>query len=428
MMQWLGRLLLGALAMAPVALNTPPACAAPGHFAFAWSGDPDGKGEDFIAVIDADPASPTYGALVTSAASGIRSKQNHHTEYWMPEGALLFANDHRAGTTAVMDLRDPLHPKVHATFADLAGFSHPHSFLRLPNGHVLASFQVEGTMHHGDDHAMVGKAGAAMTTMPSELDIGARPNLHGGIVEIDNEGRLVRSASTADPARPGDLLMAYSLLPLPDIDRVVVTNSAMRSEDRTGHTYQVFRLSDLKRLSTNDFDAPAGTYGETNPEEARTGQDGSVYVQTLGCGIERLTDLAADKPQSKLVWQFPGSGCGVPTIVSHYLIQSVPILHGLVVLDIRDGAHPVEVARTVIDPAYQPHWTVYDAVTRRVAVTGESPEDRLFMLRFDPDSGALSLDTAFHDANGRPGFDFTNRAWPHGWKGSAYAHGVVFSR
>ena len=422
------RLLSRALAAALLLSSAGPALGASGHYAFAWGGDPDGKGEDFIAVIDADPASPTYGSLIASAPSGIRSKQNHHTEYWMPEGGLLFANDHKAGTTAVMDLRDPLHPKVHATFNDLAGFSHPHSFLRLPNGHVLASFQVEGTMHHGGDHTMAEMAGPAMSGMADEVDIGAKPNLHGGIVEIDNDGHLVRSASTADPARPGDLLMAYSLLPLPDIDRVVVTNSAMRGEDRNGHTYQVFRLSDLKRLSTNDFDAPAGTYGEINPEEARRGPDGSVYVQTLGCGIERLTDLATDKPQSKLVWQFPGSYCGVPTIVGHFLIQSVPILHGLVVLDIRDGAHPVEVARTVIDPGYQPHWTVYDTATHRVAVTGESAEDRLMMLKFDPESGALAVDTAFHDAQGKPGFDFTNRAWPHGWKGSAYAHGVVFSR
>lgn len=420
-------LLTRALAGVLLLASSAPALAAPAHYVFAWSGDPDGKGEDFIAVIDADPASPAYGSLVTSASSGIRSKQNHHTEYWMPEGGMLFANDHKAGTTAVMDLRHPLHPKVHAQFADLAGFSHPHSFLRLPNGHVLASFQVEGTMqhggHHGGEHGM-----AAMPGMADELDIGAKPNLHGGIVEIDNDGKLVRSASTADPTRPGDLLMAYSLLPLPAIDRVVVTNSAMRGEDRNGHTYQLFRLSDLKRLSTSDFDAPPGTYGEINPEEARAGPDGSVYVQTLGCGIERLTDLATDKPQSKLVWQFPGSFCGVPTIVGHYLIQSVPILHGLVVLDIRDGAHPVEVARTVIDPAYQPHWTVYDPTTRRVAVTGETSEDRLIMLKFDPDSGALAVDTAFHAADGRPGFDFTNRTWPHGWKGSAYAHGAVFSR
>ncbi|MBS0360824.1 MAG: hypothetical protein JSR98_05560 [Proteobacteria bacterium] len=409
---------LGALLLSPAAA-TP---AAPGHYLFAWAGDTNGQGQDFIAVIDADPASPGYGRAVASAASGIPTHQVHHTEYWMPESGLLFANDHKAGKTAVMDLRDPLHPKVHATFEDLDGYSHPHSFLRLPNGHVLASFQVEGRMSHGADHQM-DHAGMAATV----ADVGAAPGVHGGLVEVDDDGHAVRAASTADPGRAADLLMAYSLLPLPDIDRVVVTNSSMRDEDKNGHTYQVFRLSDLKLLSTNDFDAPPGRYGEINPEEARRGPDGSVYVQTLGCGIERITDIASDHPRSKLVWQFPGSGCGVPNIISHYLIQSVPILHAIVVLDIRDGAHPVERTRLVPDPVLHPHWVGYDAKTRRLAVTGYD-ENRLYMLRFDPDTGALAIDTAFHDDKGKPGFDFDNRTWPHGWSGSAIAHGVVFSK
>jgi hypothetical protein len=397
--------------------------ASPGHYLFAWAGDPTGHSEDFIAVIDADPDSPGYGELVASAPSGIRTRQVHHTEYWMPPGGLLFANDHKAGKTVVMDLRDPLHPQVHATFGDLQGFSHPHSFLRLPNGHVLASFQLEGHMSHAPEREA--DAGQPTAAMPM-IDPGSQPGVHGGLVEIDDEGRAVRSVSTADPARPGDLLMAYSLLPLPDIDRVLVTNSSMRDEDHTGHTYQIFRLHDLKWLSTNDFDAPPGRYGEVNPEEARRGPDGAVYVQTVGCGIERVTGIADDLPRSKLVWQFPGSFCGVPSVVAHYLIQSVPIQHAIVVLDIKDGARPVEVARLQLDTVIWPHWTGYDASTHRLAVTGYN-EDRLFMLKFDPQTGALGVDTAFHDAHGSPGFDFDHRSGPHGGSGAAIAHGVVFS-
>ena len=55
-------------------------------------------------------------------------------------------------------------------------------------------------------------------------------------------------------------------------------------------------------------------------------------------------------------------------------------------------------------------------------------EYRLFMLKFDPETGAVAIDGAFHDQEGRAGFDLTNRAWPHGWTGAAQAHGVVFSR
>src|SRR5215470_6273491 len=89
-----------------------------GHYLFAWAGDTSGRGEDFIAVIDANPGSPVYGKLVASAASGIRTRQVHHTEYWMPEGGMLFANDHQSGRTVVMDVRDPLHPRVHVDFGD----------------------------------------------------------------------------------------------------------------------------------------------------------------------------------------------------------------------------------------------------------------------------------------------------------------------
>ena len=329
--------------LAALVVSTGPAAAAPGHYMFAWAGDPDEKGEDFLMVIDADPASPAYGTLVASAASGIPTAQVHHTEYWMPPGGLLFANDHKAGQTVVMDLRDPLHPQVHARFGELGGFSHPHSFLRLPNGHILASFQVEGHMDHGGGHA-----GMAMP------DLGVGDGVHGGIVEIDDEGHLVRAASTADPAHSRDLLMAYSLLPLPDIDRVIVTNSAMRPDDRNAATYQVFRLSDLKLLSTNALDGSGGRYGEINPEEARRGPDGSVYIHTLGCGVERITGIAGARPRARLVYQFPGSNCGVPNIVSHYMIQTVPLLHGAVVVDIARPERPVEVSRVVIDGAFTP--------------------------------------------------------------------------
>jgi hypothetical protein len=117
------------------ALSLP--AAAEGHYLFAWAGDPSGKGEDFIAVIDGDPASSNYGQLEATGASGIKTQQMHHTEYWMTESGLLFANDHAAGRTVVMDLRDPLHPKVHASFGDLAGYSHPgEPTLGQPRGNV----------------------------------------------------------------------------------------------------------------------------------------------------------------------------------------------------------------------------------------------------------------------------------------------------
>lgn len=377
---------------------------AAGHYMFAWAGDVNHQGNDFLTVIDADPASPTYGQLSATAATDQQTRQVHHTEYTMPESGLLFANDHLAGRTFIFDVRDALHPKAVASFTDLAGYSHPHSFLRLPNGHVLASFQHAQHAH------------------------GATLGSSGGLVEIDDRGAVIRAGSSADPALPDALLMPYSLLPLPEIDRVVVTNSSMHDLDAHGHTYQIWRLSDLKLLRTEYFDTGGRHYGDVDPEEPRRGPDGSVYVQTLACGIERITDLGASSPRSQLVYVFPGSFCGVPTIVGHYLAQSVPIIHGVVVLDLTDPAKPVEVARVVLNESFNPHWTGWDAKTRRLAVTGYGDVHRLYMLTLDPSNGAIKVDTAFHDSQGQPGFNFDNREWPHGWKGTANAHGVVFSR
>src|SRR6266705_6781577 len=72
---------------------------AQGHYLFAWTGDADGKGNDFLAVIDADPASSSYGRLVTTLATDQPTKLVHHTEYTMPASGMLFANDHLARRT-----------------------------------------------------------------------------------------------------------------------------------------------------------------------------------------------------------------------------------------------------------------------------------------------------------------------------------------
>jgi len=379
---------------------------APGHYLFAWTGDANGKGKDFLAVIDADPASPSYGKLVTTTATDQQTGSVHHTEYSMPASGMLFANDHEVGRTFIFDVREPLHPKVATSFNDMAGYMHPHSYLRLPNGHVLASFQ---HAHHG------GSEGLGAT---------------GGLVEIDDEGKVVRSASSSDAAFSDALLTPYSLVVLPDQDRVVSTNSSMHLETIfSGVTYQVWRLSDLKLLKTAYFDVAENRYSQVGPQEPRLGPDGSVFVQTLSCGIERITGVDTDQPKSQLVYTFPGNWCGVPTIVGHYLIEGLRAIHGLVVLDISNGAKPVEVSRLKLTDTYIPHWTAWDAKTQRVVVTaGLNTRGRLYLLKFDPKTGALSMDEGFRDTDGQVGFNFEDREWPHGWKGTGLPHGAVFSR
>ena len=79
----------------------------PGHYLFVWTGAQANEGNDFLLVVDADPASPTYGKLVTSVATDQKSMKAHHTEYEMPASGMLFANDHDANRTMVFDRDEP---------------------------------------------------------------------------------------------------------------------------------------------------------------------------------------------------------------------------------------------------------------------------------------------------------------------------------
>ena len=290
------RSLLLMMAMLGLAAAAPVRAAGPGHYLF--SGDQAAKGKDFLAVIDGGSASPGYGRLLISVATDQISVRSHHTEYEMPASGMLFANDHDANRSFIFDLRDPVHSRVETSFTDLAGFAMPHRFLRLPNGHVLASFQQA-------------RSGVAIAGMP-EMMGHAKSD---GLVEIDDAGKFVRAVANADPAHPGMLALPYSLTVLPAIDRVLVTNSPMQDDYLLQSvTYQLFRLSDLKLFGTWPLDPGPSLSGHIGPEEARLGPDGAVYVQTLSCGLQRVNGMDTAKPAAVLVHQFPGFSCGVPTI------------------------------------------------------------------------------------------------------------------
>ena len=398
-----------ALVVAALSLAAPAEAATEGHYLFVWTADQAKQNNDFLAVIDADPASPTYGKLVSGAGTDIKSVRIHHTEYQMPASGMLFANDHDSNQSVIFDLRDPLKPKVAARFSSMGGYAMPHSFLRLPNGNVLASFQFADHGGHGDHATMSGKTG--------------------GLVEIDDRARVIRSASNADPSLPDDGLLPYSLAILPKIDRVLVTNSPMQdSYLLSSNTYQLFRLSDLKLLGTYRLDPGPTGNGNVAPEEARVAADNSVYVQTLSCGVQRVAGIDTPRPVARLVHKFPGDFCGVPTIVGRFYVQSVPTIHGFAVLDIGNPDKVREVSRLTISDSFSPHWTGWDAKAKRLVVTSGRKGDRMYLLKLDERTGALSIDEQFRDSDGKVGFSFATRQWQHGWTGEGTPHGAVFSR
>lgn len=386
-------------------LCSTPAFAQKNSYLFVWCGDDAKTSSDFLAVIDADPASPRYGQTVASVAVPGAPGTPHHTELEMPPGGFLLANAFESGRSMLFDLRKPLHPRLVTSFGDLDGYMHPHTYVRLPNGHVLATFQYHGG--HGP------KADG------------------GGIVEFTQRGQFIRASSAMDPAVKGELIRPYSLVVVPAQGRVVSTNTAMHEKDGETRTIQLWRLPDLKLLRT--LALPPGPRGneQQDPGEPEVLADGkTVLIHTFSCGLYELDGGGTSQPVVKHVYTFEGKECGVPLRNGHYWIQTLTSAHALAAYDISDLAHIREVSRVTFDEKQTPHWISADSGGRRIVLnSGEYGEHRIFLLNFDPQTGALALGEHFRDpGSSKPGVSMDGKSWPHGFYGDAYAHGVVFSR
>jgi hypothetical protein len=418
--------------------STPPA----DSVLVVWAGDSAQKSSDFLAVIDANAGSPTYGTVVTSLATGVSASHPHHTEAEMPADGHLLANGFESGQTWLFDLTTPRTPKIVTTFGNVAGLSHPHTYVRMANGHVLATFQYladsatssppapSATPSATPSGAMGGMAG--MSGMASMTLGGVHAT--GGLVEMDERGTLIRRGSARDTTIADTRIYPYSALPLPSIDRIISTTTDMDAADSasTAEWVQLWRLSDLTLLKS-----VALRPGPRGDEHRFTGEphllpDGrSIYIHTFSCGLYLLRGVETGTPTSTFVKGFAGKECGVPILTSHFWLQPVPETHSLVALDISDPEHPREVSSVAFGTDEAPHWIALDPTGTRVVLNsgGGAKSNRLYVVNFNPNSGQLAIDEKFRDAgSARAGVNMNGKTWPHGFTGNALPHGTVFTR
>lgn len=372
----------------------------PSAYLYVWAGDADGADSDFLAVLDADPDSPAYGTVLATAPVGLTGMA-HHTEHVMPEGGRLFANSFSAGATFVFDLSDPGAPRIASRFTSAGPYTYPHSFVRLPNGNVLATFQNRGEGNR-------------------------RP---GGLVELDPRGGFVRGGDAANDVQPQ--VRPYSLAVLADRDRVVSTTTDMRSEAPTATTVQIWRLSDLSLLHTIPLPESPGN-AHWLPAEPRVLPGGEVVVSTFACGLFLLEGVDTEAPSARRIANFPWENpreCALPVIRGPFWVQTNATTHSLVTLDMSDPGTPDEVGRLELAPDDEPHWISIEPGGDRIVVTGVgSLRGRVLLVRLDPETGALSPIEGFGAGEAGPGVSFQREEWPHGATGAATPHGAVFSR
>lgn len=418
--------LLSCAASEDSAVDASNAVATPSPYLYVWAGDADAaEGDtDFLAVVDANPESPTYGSVIGTAPVGSAGNDPHHAEMIAPSEGLLFANGFEGNRTFLFDLSSPAGPVLAGELDEIPGFAYPHSFYRLANGHVLATIQRGTTEGLGET---------------------------GGLAEFDAYGELIRVTSAADPDVHGDTIRPYSAEIFPEIDRVLTTNMSMTLE-RTDNVLHLWRLSDLSLLATlplpplphvedpecfleqifqGEDCSPPRISGHDRPFEIRTLPDGSAILNTIACGFYRIHAMDTDEPQIDVLMNWPETvGCAVPTMVGKFEVLPNMVTNEIVTLDVSDPTNPVEVARLTMDTEFMPHWAQVDPGTYRVVVSGIGSEAGSVMMYWvDPDTGVLTRDEAFGQVAGLgSGLVMTRDEWPHGPTGPALPHAALFGR
>jgi len=375
---------------------------APSRYLYVWAGtsmDSTHAGVDMITVIDANPASKSYGSIL--AAETVDSGyMPHHTEYVLPAKPPFFANDYTGDKSFLIDFSNPLHPKSSGV-ARVPGTRKFHTFMRLPNGNVVATYQFGDGKVTGDP---------------------------GGLAEFDARGRLLKTGSSVDAAFPNARIRTYGLTLVPKLDRAVTTSSPMDNE-RPDDVIQIWRLSDLKLLKTIKL-AVMPDSSQMNPFEMRALADGSVFINTYHCGFYHLTDLATNPKLTRVFGLHAPEnfGCSVPIIAGKFWIMPIAYAHRYVTLDISNPNHPVEVASFPTDTSFYPHWIAADPNSDRVVVTdqGDGP-GMVAIMHLDRSTGRLTWDEKFRDAgSAKHGVSYRRASWPNGVKGMAMPHGALF--
>jgi len=378
----------------------------PSPYLYVWAGADAESGSDFLAVIDADPESDEYGGVLASVTVGVRGGA-HHSEHVMPRNDSLFVNSFTAGRTFVVDLTNPRAPRVASAFDAVEEYTYPHTFERLPSGNVLATFQTKG---EGNRRA-------------------------GGLVELDPAGRLVRAVDVADSVDPE--IRAYSVTPIPRLNRAVSTTSDMRGE-MNGRSFQVWRLDDLALIETVVLQPGEEGYEHRDPAEVRLlGDSVTAMLTTFTCALYRLRDLDSEAPRAELVHVLPWSDyetdeCGIPAAFGDIWIQTYANAAGSALLsyDLSDPSDPVLLDRLEWGAPWWPHWVSIEPGGRRVVVTSSTgtTQTKVLMVHLDPTTGEMSFDDRFRDElTGELGVDFARHRWPHGETGPGKPHGAVFS-
>lgn len=106
---------------------------------YIWTRDADGQDSDFLAVVDVDPTSSSYGEIVRTVPTGSVANEAHHFGYTVNTDRIL-AGGLFSNQLFVYDVgSNPSEPRLLDTVdLDQTGYSGPHTLYAVPGGVLIA--------------------------------------------------------------------------------------------------------------------------------------------------------------------------------------------------------------------------------------------------------------------------------------------------
>ena len=406
-------------------------------YLLVWAGDADRRHADFLALIDTDPDSRSYGSVVKTFPMRTRGNEPRSVALALTDQQRLFASGVLGNRVFVVDVSKPLTPRLE--HVDEAGTARrlwaPHEIAPLPDGRVVVACS-DPARYRGEPRELLSSPG--------------------GLLLLADDGTLVREISARDPAAPSMIIAPYGAAASAEHGRLVTTNNAHgytatnRGERMPGISVQVWRLSDLKLVRTAVLDA--GPRGEENlgplfPRFLR--RRPFVLINTdVGGALYASDSLATAEPTFRLAYDFgagslPGGAAITPD--DRWYVTALGGKNRVVALDLTDPWRPTPASAVRLDRdplaagrarTGGPHALAMSANGSRVAVSdytidvpgyARDGDRRVYLLRLDTATGGLRIDDAFRDETTKAvGVDFNRTRWPHGETGAARPAGLVF--
>ncbi|NIR44394.1 MAG: selenium-binding protein [Gemmatimonadetes bacterium] len=184
---------------------------------YVWTRDADGKDSDFLAVVDVDPGSESYGEIIDRAPTGSAANEAHHFGY-NTDASRIYGGGLFSNKLFIYDVEsNPRDPKLIRTVdLDPTGYSGPHTLYAVPGGVLLSML---GQVGGGGPAALVkvNDAGEFLEAYPAEgsdvpkymYDVGVKPQINRMITSSWAHPEHVKEMGGANPEDVGDEVVVW---------------------------------------------------------------------------------------------------------------------------------------------------------------------------------------------------------------------------